>query len=252
MPESLVAVSVVGSVGIVELADPDRRNILTAAMVRGIADAFNQLEASDDVTCVVVTGRGRAFCAGAERSTLERAAKGGFASVMEVYDGFLRVLHSPLPTIAAVNGPAVGAGFNLVLACDVRLASTAARFDTRFSTLRLHPGGGHTWLLEKAVGHQQATLATLFGQVWDADRALATGLVASVCEPDRRRWTRRNGSHLRSTPHRDPAPRAGERRPFDGAGGRDRGASMVGDSARLCGQCPGTAEGDPQPLSGLR
>ena len=99
---------------------------------------------------VVLTGAGKAFCAGAELSVLRAAADGDFDSVRPVYEGFLRVLRSPLPTIAAVNGPAVGAGFNLALACDVRLAGRHAIFDTRFTQLRLHPGGGHTWLLARA------------------------------------------------------------------------------------------------------
>ncbi|GMA85667.1 hypothetical protein GCM10025868_09170 [Angustibacter aerolatus] len=103
--------------------------------------------------------------------------------MQHVYEGFLRVLRTPLLTIAAVNGPAVGAGMNLALACDVRIASTAARFDTRFTRLRLHPGGGHTWLLERAVGHQQAVLAVLLGERWDAQQALQHGLVAQVTEP---------------------------------------------------------------------
>ena len=90
------------------------------------------------------------------------------------------MLESPLPTIGAINGPAVGAGLNLALACDVRLASPAARFDTRFAALRLHPGGGHTWLLTRAVGAQQAMLGCLFGEVWDAEAALERGLVAAV------------------------------------------------------------------------
>ena len=80
-----------------------------------------------------------------------------------IYDGFLRVLRSPLPTIAAVNGPAVGAGLNLALACDVRLAAESARFDTRFLRIGLHPGGGHVWMLERAVGPQAAAAMVLFG-----------------------------------------------------------------------------------------
>lgn len=172
-----------GSTALLTLDDPDRRNILTSQMVRSIGEDVTRAESDPAVSTLVVTGSGSAFCAGAELSTLEKSADGDFDDVREVYEGFLRVLHSPLATVAAVNGPAVGAGLNLALACDVRIASTAARFDTRFTQLRIHPGGGHTWLLERAVGHQQATLAVLFQERWDAQRALEVGLVAQVVEP---------------------------------------------------------------------
>ena len=81
-----------------------------------------------------------------------RKTDGERRTVTSIYEGFLRVLRSPLPTVAAVNGPAVGAGMNLALACDVRIAGASARFDTRFLQIGLHPGGGHTWMLERAVG----------------------------------------------------------------------------------------------------
>lgn len=176
----LVLVERHGGAALVTLNVPDRRNVLSAPLVRAIGAAYDALEADDAVRAVVLTGRGPAFCAGAELSTLRAAADGAFDSVREVYDGFLRVLRSPLPTIAAVNGPAVGAGFNLALACDVRLAGPKASFDTRFAALRLHPGGGHAWLLSRVVGTQQTMMATLFGEVWDAAKAHATGLVAGV------------------------------------------------------------------------
>jgi enoyl-CoA hydratase len=179
----LVGLQREGCVAVLTLRVPQRRNVLSSALVSAIGDAFAALEGDDTVRCVVITGEGSAFCAGAELSTLEAAAQGEFGPVQEVYEGFLAVLRSPLVTIAAVNGPAVGAGFNLALACDVRLAGTRAVFDTRFSALQIHPGGGHAWLLSRAVGQQQATLACLFGQVWDAETALAHGLVASV-HPD--------------------------------------------------------------------
>ncbi len=179
-----VELTLTGPVAVLTLNDPYRRNVLSSGMVRAIGAAVDAAQAEEHVRCLVVTGAGRAFCAGAELSTLEQSAAGDFDSVREVYDGFLRVLDSPLVTIAAVNGPAVGAGFNLALACDVRIASSAAAFDTRFAALRLHPGGGHTWLLSRAVGHQQAVLACLFGQRWDAAEALDAGLVSSVTAPE--------------------------------------------------------------------
>lgn len=185
MPTFPVNVSTDGNVGIVRLDDPDRRNILTAPMVEGLSHAFDDFEVDDAITCVVVTGEGTAFCAGAELATLERSAEGDFESVKQVYEGFLRVLASPLPTIAAVNGAAVGAGMNLALACDVRVASERAMFDSRFAALRLHPGGGHTWLLQRAVGYQRAVLGALFGERWDAVAALDDGLVAAVHPPER-------------------------------------------------------------------
>lgn len=167
----------------VTLQAAERRNVISAPLVAALAAAYDALEADDSVRAVVLTGAGPAFCAGAELSTLEAAAGGNFDDVKVVYEGFLRVLRSPLVTIAAVNGPAVCAGFKLALACDIRLAGASARFDTRFAKLRLHPGGGHTWLLSRAVGPQQAMLACLFGEVWDAETALARGLVSAV-HPD--------------------------------------------------------------------
>jgi len=175
-----VDLSISSGVAVLTLNAPTRRNVLAAPMVAAIGAAVTAAETDPTVRCLVVTGAGPAFCAGAELDTLERSAAGDFDSVRAVYDGFLRVLRTPLPTIAAVNGPAVGAGFNLALACDVRIAASGATFDTRFAALRLHPGGGHTWLLSRAVGHQQAMLACLFGQRWSAQQALSSGLVAEV------------------------------------------------------------------------
>lgn len=171
-----------GNAALLTLKQGARRNVLSAGLVDAIGAAYDAMEADPSVNVVVLTGEPPAFCAGAELSVLRAAADGKFDLVRKVYDGFLRVLRSPLPTIGAINGPAVGAGFNLALACDVRLAGRSAVFDTRFSKLHLHPGGGHAWLLARAVGEQRAMLATVFGQVWDADAAERAGLVAAVHE----------------------------------------------------------------------
>lgn len=184
MTSDLVTVNRHGGVAVLTLNAPERRNALSSDMVRTIGEAYDSLERDDSVRCVVLTGQGSGFCAGAELATLRAAYDGDFGTVKNVYDGFLKVLNSPLPTIAAINGPAVGAGFNLALACDVRLAGKKATFDTRFVQLRIHPGGGHAWLLARAVGQQRAALACMFGEVWDAQTAQEAGLIARVIEDD--------------------------------------------------------------------
>ncbi len=184
MSSSLVHLVITGSVAVLTLDDPKRRNVLSSEMVAGIGHAFDRAESDPSVRCVVLTGAGKGFCAGAELDTLFRAAEGDFGPVTRVYDGFLRALRSPLLTVAAVNGPAVGAGMNLALACDLRIAGPTAFFDTRFAQLRLHPGGGHMWLLQRAVGYQHAAAAALLSTTWGAKEARQVGLVREVTGPD--------------------------------------------------------------------
>src|SRR5829696_3376463 len=171
---SLVLTSVLDGVGTLTLNNPDERNTLTAPMVAEIVVAMDGFEADESVGAVVVTGTPPAFCAGANLGNL-READG--ASLGNVYEGFLKIARSPLPTLAAVNGAAVGAGMNLALGCDVRLAARRARFDTRFLQIGLHPGGGHTWMQRRIVGPQAAMAAVVFGQVLDGAEAERVGLV---------------------------------------------------------------------------
>lgn len=153
---------------------PQRRNALDLGMVAQILTTMDELESRDDVGALVVTGAPPAFCAGADLSHLEGAAREG---LRRIYEGFLRIARSTLPTVAAVNGAAVGAGMNLALACDIRLAARRARFDCRFLDLGLHPGGGHTWMLRQIGGSQLAAAMVLFGQVLDGEAAERHGLV---------------------------------------------------------------------------
>jgi len=171
---SFVQTEISDGVATVSLDDPDRRNALNAEMVDEIIAAFDALEADRSVGAVVVTGKGKGFCAGADLSHLGSSRREG---LLHIYEGFLRVGRSPLPTIAAVNGAAVGAGMNLALVCDVRLASFSARFDTRFLQLGIHPGGGHTWMLQRAVGPAAARAMVLFGEVLSGPEAEQAGLV---------------------------------------------------------------------------
>ncbi len=166
-------------VALVTLDDPPRRNAMSATMAADMAAVFDRLEACSDIGAVVITGAGPAFCAGADLSDLHGAQTEGLRAI---YEGFLRIARSPLPTVAAVNGAAVGAGMNLALVCDLRIASTRARFDCRFLDLGLHPGGGHTWMLGRIVGPQVLAAMVLFGQALDGEEAVRRHLAWSVVD----------------------------------------------------------------------
>jgi enoyl-CoA hydratase len=171
-------------VALVTLAAPERRNALTAGLIADLMRVLDDLEGRDDVGALVVTGAPPAFCAGAALGDLG-SSDGGESRrqrLLGVYEAFLRVARSPLATVAAVNGPAVGAGMNLALACDVRVAGRAARFDTRFLQLGLHPGGGHTWMAHRAMGAQATAATVLFGERLDAEAARSAGLVWLVVD----------------------------------------------------------------------
>ena len=178
---SLVLVDVADGAAVLTLNNPSERNTLTQPMVDEIVAAMDRIEADDAVGAVVVTGAAPAFCAGANLGNLATATG---ESLGVIYEGFLRIARSPLPTIAAVNGAAVGAGMNLALGCDVRIAGRSARFDTRFLQIGIHPGGGHTWMLRRAVG-PQATMATVvFGEILDGAEAERVGLAWRCVDDD--------------------------------------------------------------------
>lgn len=174
-----------GGVALLTLDEPERRNALTHELVDEMIAAVAAAESDASVGALVVTGAPPAFCSGADTSRLAEMGADSDAAgdVRGIYEGFLRVRECALPTVAAVNGPAVGAGFNLALCCDVRIAAISARFDSRFVHIGLHPGGGHTWMLERAVGPQAAAAMVLFGERVDGARAAELGL-AWRCVPD--------------------------------------------------------------------
>jgi enoyl-CoA hydratase len=175
-----VLVDIVDGVATVTLNEPDKRNAISLDMVDGITAAFDALEADEGVGAIVVTGAPPAFCAGADLSHLGASREDG---LRRIYEGFLRLSRCPLPTLAAVNGAAVGAGLNMALSCDVRLAAAGARFDTRFLQLGIHPGGGYTWMLRRIAGVQATMAAGVFGDVLDGREAERVGLVWR-CHPD--------------------------------------------------------------------
>ena len=178
---SLVLLTVTDGVATLTLNNPDERNTLTAPMVAEILAAMDTIEGDPSIGAIVVTGTAPALCAGANLGNLATASG---QSLGTIYEGFLRIARSPLPTIAAVNGAAVGAGMNLALGCDVRIAARRAKFDTRFLQIGIHPGGGHTWMLRRIAGPQNAFATVVFGEVLDGAEAERIGLVWKCVDDD--------------------------------------------------------------------
>jgi enoyl-CoA hydratase len=174
-----VLVQVENHVALITINDPERRNAVTPEISSGLYRAVVAAEQNPDVHALIVTGAGKAFCAGADLTALGDATED---ALMGIYAGFIAVASCALPTIAAVNGAAVGAGMNLALAADVRIAGPTALFDARFQKLGLHPGGGATWMLQRAVGVQVARAALLFGMQFDAVAAMRHGLALEVAD----------------------------------------------------------------------
>jgi enoyl-CoA hydratase len=169
-----VRTSIADGVALLTVANPERRNAMNLDLSAKLVAALDAAVADPGVGAIVITGEAPAFCAGGDLSELQGADP---ARLRTVYSGFLSVAECPLPTVAAVNGAAVGAGLNLALACDLRLAGPGAKFDARFMQLGLHPGGGYTWMIDRAIGTQGAKALTLFCDVLDAAEAERVGLV---------------------------------------------------------------------------
>jgi enoyl-CoA hydratase len=159
------------------LDDPSRRNALSWDMVCALRDAIDEA-ARSGCRALVLGNTPPVFCAGGSVDDLLEPK----APLEAMYGVFAALDRAPMPTVAAVDGAAIGAGMNLLLACDVALCTPESRFDARFLDVGLHPGGGQLWRLERAVGRQAAAALSLFGEVLDGEAAAARGL-AWRCVP---------------------------------------------------------------------
>jgi len=187
-----IGYEVADRVATVTLQRPEKLNAVTATMIDELCAAFDAADADDVVRAVIVTGAGRAFCAGADLSaggrTFDAAARGRAESPEEHEDGggrvALRIFDLTKPVIAAINGPAVGFGVTLTLPMDVRLASTAARLGFVFTRRGVVPEACSTWFLPRLVGPARAAEWIYTGRVFDAEEARAGGLVSRVVAPE--------------------------------------------------------------------
>jgi enoyl-CoA hydratase/carnithine racemase len=179
-------------VATITLNRPDQLNAFTGTMMHELIDAFDHVDADDDVRAVVVTGAGRGFCAGADLSgggdTFARGGSDVQTDVGVPRDGgglvSLRIFRCAKPVIGAINGAAVGVGVTMTLPMDVRLASSAARFGFVFARRGIVPEACSSWFLPRVVGISRAAEWCYTGRVFDAAEALDGGLVRSVHEPD--------------------------------------------------------------------
>jgi enoyl-CoA hydratase/carnithine racemase len=173
---------------VLTLDNPNQRNAMSEEMTSSWVAAVDELAADRSLRVVVVTGEGSAFCSGGNTSWIASEPDATVDELRErmlpFYRAWLSIRRLEVPTIAAVNGAAIGAGLCLALACDIRYAAAGARLGVPFVQLGMHAGMGGTYLLPEAVGPAHARDLLLTGRVVGAEEALRLGLVSRVIEPD--------------------------------------------------------------------
>jgi enoyl-CoA hydratase/carnithine racemase len=183
-----------GAVVTLTLNDPDARNALsTQAQWDAVVDACQRVRRDQSVNCVILTGAGSAFCAGGNVKDMKNKSGIAGGSPYAIRDGYrngiqripLALYDLDVPTIAAVNGPAIGAGCDLAMMCDIRIASERAKFAESFVKLGIIPGDGGAWLLPRVVGMSKAAELTFTGDTIGADEAKEIGLVSRVVPGER-------------------------------------------------------------------
>jgi len=188
MSDPLLVDRLENGVVVLTLNDPDRRNAMTTKLTAAWDATLKDLAQDGDLRAVVVTGAGSAFCSGGDLSWIAGDAPENItpmklrAKMYPFYRSWLQIRDLPVPSIAAVNGPTVGAGLCLALACDLRYAAPAARFSAPFTTLGMHPGMAATWLLPEVVGMARTREMLYAGRVVSSSEAVQWGLASAVAD----------------------------------------------------------------------
>ena len=175
-------------VAVLTLDNPDQRNAMSDEMTASWVAAIEELAGDRDLRAVVVTGEGTAFCSGGNTGWIASEPDATVdhlrTRMIAFYRAWLSIRRLEVPTVAAVNGPAIGAGLCLALACDLRYAVQGARLGAPFVRLGMHAGMAATYLLPHVVGEAHARDLLLTGRTVDADEALRLGLVSRVLPPE--------------------------------------------------------------------
>jgi enoyl-CoA hydratase/carnithine racemase len=188
LSEDAVLYASADGVGEITLNRPENRNSMTEDVLEGLQAAIEKLRADGDLRCVIITGRGRSFCAGADfKSGAQRGGEGlaPHERSMAMYEPFLGVLEIEVPVIAAMQGHAVGGGLGLAIVCDLRVANESARYGANFTRLGLHPGMATTYILPRLVGLPRAAEWLFTGRLMSGAEAAEAGLANYACSgPD--------------------------------------------------------------------
>jgi enoyl-CoA hydratase/carnithine racemase len=173
------------SVATITLNRPAKLNAFTETMREDLLEALRASERDESMRVVVITGAGRAFCAGGDVEYMSGLQKNrdvaAFRKLLDAgRDVILQIASMPKPVIASINGVAAGAGCNLALACDYRIASENAKLSESFVRIGLHPDWGGTWLLPRLVGRSRAAEILMTGRMVEASEALAIGMIDRI------------------------------------------------------------------------
>ena len=177
-------------IAVITLNRPERLNALTPAMREGILQAILAADSDPEVRVIVLTGAGRGFCSGGDVKAMNEARSSGAVNMLEdkispVRDkAVMAMRNAKKPLIAAINGPAAGAGMNIALACDIRIMSKAAKMGQTFSRRGLHPDWGGTYFLPRMIGIARAAEMIWSGRMVSAEECLELGIVSKLSEPE--------------------------------------------------------------------
>ena len=188
MSEPAVIYEVQDRIGVITLNRPDNRNSMTPDLLEAFVEATGRAAADPDLRCVVITGRGNCFSAGADfKSQIQVPGEdlAGHEKSYQMYVPFLSVLDIEVPVIGALQGHAVGGGFGLALVCDVRVANQGSKYGANFTRIGLSPGMAISYILPRLVGASRAAELLYTGRLMLGDEAAAMGLMSQAVEGDR-------------------------------------------------------------------
>ena len=185
MSDSAVLYSLEDHIATVTLNRPENRNSMTPDVLEGLAAAIARAREDREVRCIVLTGRGKSFCAGADfKSRGGESVEAPHERSYKLYSHFLSLLDVEVPVVAALNGHAIGGGLGLAVVCDLRVANRAAKYGANFVGLGMHPGMPTTYWLPRLMGVPKATELLLTGRLVDGGEAETSGLVHYAVEPE--------------------------------------------------------------------